>query len=492
MLLTNRRHRLLFMSLAGLEIAWFLPFAGLLLVYWAPRSPFSGFEQLSLLANQPLLAVGVVWLIMLGYMLLVDRLDHYAIDAPLRQITILVALILTSIGACLLLLYEPGAWLTLEWAGALFGAMFDFTAGLRPELIILLLNFFLWFRVAAFTDRAISFFSVGLSFRVAMLLALAGNGLLTTLGGLPAAVGIQFFTLTVAFGLCAAALARLDDKAQSGAQSTGALLPWSRLFQILLTIAAVIVVSLFLAYWFTPDRVRTVLGWTTPFWQLLGAIFGQILLWFLILITPFFEWLAAIIQARLAEMEPLAPMEPMPADPEFMGLGEITDRSALFRYCLVTGTIVAALGLLWLFLVRTRRRKRTEEDEQIEPDTDSPTGGSGGLGFDRLRAWFNLLRRYGFSAQLLAAVSVENIYANLLRLAAQQGVRRPASVPPDRFLPRLEGIFPRHGDELRRITLAYMRVYYGNRNLESKELEQIKADYAGLKASLEGDASNSG
>jgi hypothetical protein len=76
---------------------------------------------------------------------------------------------------------------------------------------------------------------------------------------------------------------------------------------------------------------------------------------------------------------------------------------------------------------------------------------------------------------------VENIYANTLRMAAAKGYKRGASVSPDRFLATLNRAFPNREDALQRITVAYMRVYYGSREISPNELNQLKADYQTLR-----------
>lgn len=479
MLLTNRRHRLLFAALAGLEISWYLPFLALLLAYWAPRTAHPGFDRLAWFTTQPLLALGLCWLAMLGYMLVLDLLNRRQIEAPLRQLAVLVAFALTSGLAVMLLVYPAAAWLTQRWLLGIVLALYNFTAGIRPELLVLLLNFFLWFRVATFADRDLSFFSVGLTFRVALLLAILANGLLTTLGNLPPGRVLQYFGATIILGLVAAALARIDDKAQGVRHSSGALMPWSRLLQILALVGVVVGVALAASMLIAPEVMRTVLGWTAPLWELLGALLGRVIIAILIGLTPFFDWLAALIQARLQELPPTPAMEPLPADEEIVTLSEFVERAALLRYCLVTGAIVVALGLLWLFVVRTQRRARADEEESTAAET---THGEGGLelGLGRLRTWLNLLRRYGVSSRLLDAVSVENIYANVVRMAARRGVTRAPAQAPDRFLPDLQRAFPGHDAPLERITLAYMRVYYGGRALSAQELRQLRADYRAL------------
>src|SRR5690606_16552552 len=116
--------------------------------------------RLALLTSQPLIALALIWAAMLLYMLLVDWLNRRQIDTPARQIIILAAFAATSLLAIAGLLYPVAAWFSVRWMQGTLAALFNFTNGLRPELVILLLNFFLWFRVATFTDRGLSFFSV--------------------------------------------------------------------------------------------------------------------------------------------------------------------------------------------------------------------------------------------------------------------------------------------------------------------------------------------
>lgn len=489
MLLTNRRHRLLFAGLAVLEVSWYTPVLAWLLAYWAPRSPFGGFERLAVITQQPLLAIGLIWAAMLIYMLLVDTLNRRGVDSPLRELIVLGAFLITSGLAAMVLLHPPQQWASGMWIRATLAALFDFTAGLRPELIILLLNFFLWFRVATFTDRGLSFFSVGMNFRVAILLALAGNGLLTTLGGVAAGVAIQYFMVTIAAGLFAVALARIDDKAQTVQHSTGAILPWTRVLHLILMIGVIIVMAQLMAWIIQPDHVRMVLGWTMPVWRWLGAILGQLLLVVLVALTPFFEWLAALIQARLLEMPAPPPMDPMAAPEEFTTLGDVVDRSYILRYLLVGSGVLVALALIWVFLARVQRRPLEEEAEESNREEQENLEGTPRFGLDRLRNWYNLLRRYGVSNGLLAAVSVENIYANTLRLAARRGVRRPPAQAPDRFLSRLVQTFPQHEEALRRITNTYMRVFYGGRTITSEDLAQMRADYQAIASAPRPDQS---
>jgi hypothetical protein len=99
-------------------------------------------------------------------------------------------------------------------------------------------------------------------------------------------------------------------------------------------------------------------------------------------------------------------------------------------------------------------------------------------GVQWLRDMSNLMKRYGLSRQLLAAISVQNIYANLCRIANRRGYPRHRAWPPDDYLPTLKKVFgPEAEEALSRITLAYMRVHYGDKLIGIAELAQLQKDY---------------
>ena len=88
-----------------------------------------------------------------------------------------------------------------------------------------------------------------------------------------------------------------------------------------------------------------------------------------------------------------------------------------------------------------------------------------------------LVRRFGVGRELLAAISVQNIYANVCRIARQRGHPRRISQPPDSYLPVLAQAFPGQDERLSRITAAYMRVHYGEKAVPTEELASLRNDY---------------
>jgi hypothetical protein len=124
-------------------------------------------------------------------------------------------------------------------------------------------------------------------------------------------------------------------------------------------------------------------------------------------------------------------------------------------------------------------RANPERDEGEEEMGEELTLGDAALerGVRWLRDMAGLVQRFGLSRQLLAAISVQNMYANLCRLARQRGYPRRPAQPPDDYLPVLEQAFAGQGEVLARITAAYMRVHYGDQIIGPAELAQLRQDY---------------
>lgn len=500
MLLTNRRHRLLYMAIAGMEIGWIAPWALLLIDFWRQRLALSLLAEtdsaatVDALANLLTMPPAAFYLLLLGlmllYMLAADLLNQRQIGFPLRELIMLVLVVGTSLLAVRLLIYPGMGALHWGWLGNVFRALFDFTAGRRPEVVILLINIFLWFRVAVNTDRDLTFFRVALSFRVALLIAITGNALLIGLGVQPLLTALLYFSLFLMAGLTAMAIARTDEKAYAVEGSRGALLPWPRLAQIVATGTVILGVGALASLAYTPGNIRTVLGWFSPLWRLVGTMVGWLLFAVAWALTPMMEWLINTLRRLMARLGPIEDLPPPPSAGEMMNIDitptDITDflnRWTYVRYGLVLLIIAIVLGLVWLFFLRTPRRDLADEDEDHEAERLTLGGNLLNRGLDRLRNLMDLARRYGVGAQLLAAISVQNIYANVSRTAGERGFPRHPSQPPDVYLPVLWSAFPGCEAELARITDAYMRVEYGDRSLDDVELSALRQDYRVIQES---------
>jgi len=477
MLLANRRHRLLFLAIAGMDVAWVLPFVLTWIAYTSRHLGTSLAFPYTPLLLDPLILFLVCWATMILYLFIADLLNRLELDTPARELAILGLLLSTSLIAIRLLLYPTAPLSDLYWLAETTSALLNFTTTSSPPLIVLAINAYLWIRVAIATDRGVSFFSVGVTFRLGMLLALLGGLLLTTFGGQPAAIAILAFALFFAFGLLAVALARIDEKAVGAANSTGALLPWARLAQLVASILLFLGMALASTRIINPTALRALIHVFDPLWSAIGWVLMRLLVVVFLLLGPLMERFVAYVQRLAENIEPQPVGEPV--GPIEFGTVETAVREwAALRYCLTAGVILFVLLLLLLFFVRTRPRTRTAEPEGVAPEELSVSGGLERLGLGRVREWLNLLRRHGFSRQLLAAVTVQNMYANLGRIARRRGHPRAPAQSPDDYLPALRQAFPGSDAQLLRITLAYMRVHYGDQRISQDELDQLRADYA--------------
>jgi hypothetical protein len=149
----------------------------------------------------------------------------------------------------------------------------------------------------------------------------------------------------------------------------------------------------------------------------------------------------------------------------------------LLRYVGVTLFLVFCLGLILLFLDKIRPRSAGDGVETTSQEAVT----WGGNALQESWAWLGdlarLVTRYGVGRQLLAAISVQNIYANLCRIARKQGFPRHPAQPPDDYLPTLNQVFVAQEAPLARITASYMRVHYGGRTLSQTEVAQVRGDY---------------
>ena len=495
MLLTNRRHRVLFVALAGMEMAWFAPFAALLLADWSRRVDRAWLATLEAAPTADALAAlqttpgwGLFWVLfggMLLYMLAADLLNQRQIGSPQRDLVMLAIVLTTSLLAIRGLLYGTAAPADLRFLPNTMNGVFNFTAGRRPEVVILLLNAFIWFRVAMMTDRSLAFFDVGLSFRLGLLFAIAGGAVLTITAQRPTTEALTYFALFLFWGLLAVSIARLDEKALLVENSRGALLTWPRLGQVVLIVLATLSAIAGLSHIYTPSTLRAVIAWFDPLWRVLGQMAVYLLYGILWLVMPLLNRFAQFIAWALSQFDPPSQQEQPPVAVggpfEPSDITALLDRSPTLRFGLVTAIIVLVLGLIWLFFLRTRQRDRRDEEEASGQDAFTFGGGLLARGVDRLRDLLDLVRRYGLSSQLLAAISIQNIYANVGRLARRRGFPRPPSLPPDDYLPLLCAAFPGYDDELAAITGAYMRVEYGDMLLDEAESSALRTAYQRLR-----------
>ena len=463
MLLANRRDGLIHFCLAGMEAAWFTPIS-LLAFYlyawdWPPLAIFSG-----------LFGALLIWMLALE---LLDRL----FDSPLYELSVLALVLLTSLLLVRFWLHWGTPIGDFLWLGNIIYSLFHFGQGMQLELALILVNLFLWQRAISATSRTVSFFNVGFNFRLGTLLLVAGASLFNYLSGLSLSSLIWVY---FGLGLTAVALARVRDKAIAS-QSAGRALPPRRLAQVFLSIVLTVGIAAWLSLFYTPDKIKAVLRWFNPLWTVLEHVLGWVIVLMFILLEPVLFWLVRILRGmNWGWMREImgSEGETLLESPYVQSSPEMSMAWNVMRYIAIGLVIVLVLGFVLLCLGKIGRSQLDEDSEEESDETITLGGGMLNRGVQWLRDMSNLVKRYGLSRQLLAAISVQNIYANLCRIATQRGYPRHRAWPPDDYLLTLKKAFgPEAGEALSRITSAYMRVHYGDKPVGIVELAQLRKDY---------------
>jgi hypothetical protein len=471
MLLSERRRSLIFLCMTGMEAAWITPFV--LLLFPSP-APFVR-ESRASVAFASILAGLLAWILVL------ELLGRSEVASPVYEILAFGVMLIAGMLMVRVLLYRQWPLIDFGWVPQIVRDIARSPGGFPPALAVFLTNLFLWHRATTATGREISFFNVGMSFRRGLLLLIAGAGMYGYLRG---SAPLSLLWLFLGFGLSAVSLARIDEKARP-AQSAGAALPSRRMVQLAAAIVVTVAGTAIISRLYTRDGLIALLKWLAPVWRLAEPV--VVGLFFLIarLLDPLLRWMETLLRSLmdgrglppLSDFGPAAP----PADQQALSQALPYWLTDLLPRILMAGVlilaIVAAAAFLFLWLERSRSRTDGTWVEELEVIEPSPLG----RGLRSLRSRASLVGRYGMSRRLLAAVSVENIYANVCRLARRRGYGRAPSQPPDDYLPELERAFEGHGEALSRITSAYMRVHYGDHALTRAELASIREDYRSLR-----------
>lgn len=467
MLLSNRRVALIHLCVACMEAAWLTPFW---LVIYRPAPP-------------PWLAFGILLAGLLAWMLVLELLSRM-LASPLYDLIALALMGIASLLVVRLVLYPGPPAYDLSWLGRMVGDAMRARDGFPPALGLIAATLVLWQRATAATSRDISFFNVGYTFRMGILLLVAGAALAAVMRGVSV---LPLLFLHFFVGLIAVSVARIGEKA-SEAQNTGVIFPRRRFVQLLLAVGVTTGAAGLLASAYTPDAIGRFLHLFDPLWRfvrplvlLLLALLGRLLNPLLLRLEAWLTRLLAqqagsdgIFTSPLGSAAPQAnPAEALP--PWVLGFMDVL---------LVIFLVLAGLGAVVLLLLYLERVRKAGLADQPEEEGREPATFGGSIlrrGLDRLRGAARLVGRFGLGGRLLAAVSVQNIYANLCRLASQRGHPRPPAQPPDDYLPTLRRTFPGHDAALARITAAYMRVHYGDHPVSMAELSGLRDDYRAVR-----------
>ncbi len=229
--------------------------------------------------------------------------------------------------------------------------------------------------------------------------------------------------------MIAVSIARVSEKA-SEAQSAGVVLPMSRFAQLLLATSATVGGAWLVAAVYTPEGIRRFLHVFDPLWRLAQPLIFALLLVIAQLLNPFFLWLEAQLSGLLRDptlqLPELSAVAPEATQPGLFEKLPTWVPNLLADVLVVAGLIVAGLALVgFLLLYLERVRKGGLRDEAEEEGSERVTVGGGILarGMRALHGAAGMIQRFGLGSRLLAAISVQNIYANMCRLARSAATR---------------------------------------------------------------------
>jgi hypothetical protein len=157
----------------------------------------------------------------------------------------------------------------------------------------------------------------------------------------------------------------------------------------------------------------------------------------------------------------------------------------ILRLLCGAGILVALIGAgLWLL---NRERQRMDEQAETHEELDAGLGAALASLLRNARARLRnagaMISQFGIGSELLAAISVRNIYANMGRLARKRGYPRHKARTPYEYLPDLRIAFPEAGAEAQLITEAYVAVHYGELPTSRDQMDALRAAYERLKES---------
>jgi len=432
------------------------------------------------LGHQPLLLWLGMLILLLGFFYLYRTLVQANLSLPLQQGLLLLALLLSIV---LVVRYHVYAGLGLhgtEWIGYILWRLSSVTVFL-PEMLAILAVIYLWARGIHLARRSISVDSVGYSFR-------AGIVILIWFG-----IGVTFLTRREVtqfvipyffFALTAIALARIEETSQlpggSRAHFSGYWVG-SSVVAVVLLMAVGMAVVLF----FHGGSLEQIFSWLSPLFNLILILLFNLALWLLTAIG----WLVSLIPIDWGALKGM-----------FEGLSQqlrsilegINQSSAetnpvvqrAMHLSANVGLVVVLIALVLLLTWYRRWRARAAGADETHESLLS----AGALG----RSLADLLQagrqRLGDMAgrvlgiQFLSAISIRRIYANLVRLATEQGYPRGSAQTPYEYLVTLRQALPGGEAETSLITNAYVNAHYGKLPDTAEELQQIRDAWHRVRA----------
>jgi hypothetical protein len=460
------RRELIYIALAAAEVCWAAPI-------------FAALSQETLRHRPLLLWLGML-ILLLGFFYLYRALARANLPLALQQGLLVVALLLAIF---LIVRYHVYGGLTLhgtEWIKYVWKRLTSITV-LLPEMLATLALVYLWARGIHLARRSISVDSVGFSFRVGIIILIwFGLGLTLITGREMTSFVIPYFF----FALTAIALARIEETSQlpggSRAHFSGYWVGWS-----VAAVMALVAVGMVVAAFFYGGSLEQVLSWLSPIFNLLLLLVYNLALWLLEAIW----WLISQIPINWGALKGSFENLSLQLRNALDGLNQPSVEPSpaverAFHLSANVGLIAVLIALVLLFTWYRRRLARATGADETRESLLS----AGALG----RSLADLLQagrqRLGDMAgrflgiQFLSAISIRRIYANLVRLATEQGYPRALAQTPYEYLVTLRQALPGSEAETALITNAYVNAHYGKLPDSLDELRQIRDAWYRVRA----------
>jgi hypothetical protein len=461
----NSRREAIYLALSAAELCWAAPLFMTLSEAGRRHSPW-------------LLWLGML-VLLLGFFYLYRALEKANLSLRLHQSLMLVALLLMLLFFFRFHIYARAGLQGADWLLEPFRRFTDLGAAWAEDLLAILTLIYLWARGIHLARRSITAQAVGFSFRAGVVI-FVWCGLLTLLfshGDMAGFVAPFFF-----FSLVAIALARVEEISHMPGSSKVR----GSSFWIGSTVAAVaflVLLGLLLSVFFTGGGLERVLRFFSPLLTLVQLlIFGLVFL-----VLGFFELLLSLVPIDLsAWLERLRrATEALQLDAGPLPQAEAQTAAQLRLLGTVQlGVIVAIIvGFIALVLLFTWWRVHRNGEEELGESRESLLSAGAVArsllamlrsGRERLGEMAGLVDRFGLGSRLLSAISIQRIYASLVRLAAGAGYPRVKAQTPFEYLVVLCEAWPDNESDLTLITNAYVNAHYGEVPDTREELERIR------------------
>ncbi len=470
------RRRVLFLGLGLMEAGWVSVYAPLLV------PPLQGVPLHTFIL---LLWAWILLNALLGHRLLFSTLDNRRLYAVLMAVPALTYILLAR-----LLLFPRTPLLALHWLGpTLLRPLYLIHPG--PELGLLLFVLLVWWRGLGVVQMPGSLASVALRFRGQILGLVLGIILLSTQHLGDPVPSVWAFFLGSLMSLALVRVEAVGDLAGKAGQTFDRA--W---VGITLGMTAFIVgVGGLLARVITLENAARAYPYVRPALQLLarvlfllvaviGFVIGRVVLYLIRLL--FGETKIEINVSPLNVPQAPPPKRPSPVHWNTPWLKWLAAHAEL-----VVGALILFLILAFIVVGVRREVKRLARVREEEASVGSMGEMAADVGqgmrslWGRLRDAWHLLRHYGPGATFLAALSVHNIYVNLLRLSAQQGVTRREAETPYEHLQRLERAFPHLQGEMTAIVDAFVAAHYGDLAVDEDALDALRRAWERIKEGVE-------